>query len=167
MAVPFTLLVLSLLLVAAWRDVATRTIPDAVSLLIAALGAAIRLLDGPSALALSAGTALMLFVVLLIVFSRGLIGGGDVKIMTALAVALPPPDSFRFVVATAIAGGFLAIAYLLLSRRLHGPDPTRRSAFLGRVVAVECWRIRRRGPLPYGVAIAAGGAFVLLHPGSF
>jgi Flp pilus assembly protein protease CpaA len=31
-----------------------------------------------------------------------------------------------------------------------------------RVAAIERWRIRRRGPVPYGVAIAIGGAFVVL-----
>ena len=167
MAVPFALSVLVLLLIAAWRDLATRTIPDTVSLLVVATGLLVRGLEGPLALALSAATALLFFVVLLGVYARGLIGGGDVKIMTALAVALSPLDSYRFVVATAIAGGVLAVAYLLLSRRRHAPSGTRPVSLLGRVAAVESRRIARRGPLPYAVAIAAGGAFVLLHPGSF
>ena len=63
---------------------------------------------------------MVLFALLLIAYSRGLIGGGDVKLMTALAVGLSPFDCYRFVVATAIAGGLLGIAYLLLSRRLAG-----------------------------------------------
>jgi Flp pilus assembly protein protease CpaA len=33
---------------------------------------------------------------------------------------------------------------------------------LRRVLAVEARRVRRRGPLPYAVAIAAGGVFLLL-----
>jgi prepilin peptidase CpaA len=123
--------------------------------------------DGPSALAFSAATALLLFIVLLIAFSRGLLGGGDVKLMTALAIALPPLDSYYFTVATAVAGGVLAVATLVLSRLLPAPHTARRRAVLGRVAAIESWRIRRRGPLPYGVAIAAGGAFALLHPGGF
>jgi prepilin peptidase CpaA len=158
---------LALLMAGAWRDIATRTIPDAVSMLLLTLGGLARLLDGPSAMFFSVVTALLLFILLLTAYSRGLIGGGDVKLMTAFAVGLSPLDSYRFVVATALAGGLLGIAYLLLSRRTHFTGATRRTSLLSRVFAVEAWRIRRRGPLPYGVAIAAGGAFVLLHSGSF
>jgi prepilin peptidase CpaA len=158
---------LALLLIAAWRDVATRTIPDTVSLLVVGVGLFVRLLDGPWALVVSAGAALLLFLLLLILFARGLIGGGDVKIMTALAVALPPLGTYHLVVATAIAGGVLGIAYLILSRLPRRRARTRRKSLAGRVAAVESWRIGRRGPLPYGVAIAAGGAFVLLSPGKF
>jgi prepilin peptidase CpaA len=42
------------------------------------------------------------------------------------------------------------------------PLPAGRGRFV-RIYGVERWRIRRRGPLPYGVAIAAGGVFTLLH----
>ena len=164
---PLMLAMLALLMTAAWRDIATRTIPDTVSLLLVATGGLARILEGPSALALSVGAALVLFVLLLIAFARGLLGGGDIKVMSALAIGLSPLDCYRFVVATAIAGGILGLAYLLLSRTPHGLHKTRRVSLLGRVAAVESWRICRRGPLPYGVAIAAGGAFVLLHSGSY
>jgi prepilin peptidase CpaA len=166
MALPFTFFVLALLLIAAWHDIATRTIPDTVCLLIAASGILLRAQQGPRALAVSAGAALLLFVVLVILFARGIIGGGDVKIMTALAIALPPLDSYRFVAATVMAGGVLGIAYLLLSFRPRRPIRPRRVSLLGRIAAIESRRICRRGPLPYGVAIAAGGGFVLLFPGT-
>jgi prepilin peptidase CpaA len=166
-SVPFMLAVLALLMAVAWHDIATRTIPDTLSLLLVAAGGVARILEGPSALALSMAAALALFALLLIAFARGLLGGGDVKVMTALAIGLSPFDCYRFVVATAIAGGVLGLAYLLLPRALHGLRKAKRISLLGRVAAVESWRIRRRGPLPYGVAIAAGGAFVLLHSGSY
>jgi prepilin peptidase CpaA len=163
MLVPLSGVTLGLLMMAAWRDLATRTIPDTIGLLLVATGAMARILNGPSALALSAGTALLLFVLLLVAHSRGFIGGGDVKVMTALAVGLSPLDCYRFVIATAIAGGFLSVGYLLFSRRPTGISERKRTSALARVVAVEIWRIRRHWSLPYGVAIAAGGAFVLLH----
>ena len=166
MAVPFTLFVLGLLLIAAWHDLATRTIPDTVCLLIAATGILLRAQQGPRALVVSAGAAALLFLLLLFLFARGLIGGGDVKIMTALAIALPPLDSYRFVAATVMAGGVLGIAYLLLSFRPRRPLRPRRVSLLGRIAAIESRRIGRRGPLPYGIAIAAGGVFVLLFPGN-
>jgi prepilin peptidase CpaA len=162
----FALATLALLMVTAWCDIATRTIPDTICLLLLGIGGLTRILVGPAALALSAATALALFLLLLLVYSRGLLGGGDIKIMTAMAVGLSPFDSYRFVVATAIAGGVLAGAHILLSHGLHDSRRTKSRSLLRRVVAIESWRIRRRGSLPYGVAIAAGGAFVLLHPGS-
>jgi prepilin peptidase CpaA len=166
MLVPFSFAMLGLLIWAALRDVATRTIPDSIGLLLVATGGLARMLQGPSALALSLGSALLLFLVLMIAYARGLIGGGDVKVMTALAVGLSPFDSYRFVIATAIASGLLALAYHLLPSVTKSVCPVSRRSLLGRVMTIEAWRIRRRGPLPYGVAIAAGGAFVLLHPGS-
>jgi prepilin peptidase CpaA len=167
MSVPFSLAVLALLVTAAWCDIATRTIPNAIGLMLLITGAVARLMEGPSALALSAGTALVLFTLLLIAYTRRYIGGGDVKVMAGFAVGLSPFDSYRFLVATAIAGGILAIAYLMLARLKHSTQLTKRTSLLKRVIVVESWRIRRRGPLPYGVAIAAGGAFVLFHSGSF
>jgi prepilin peptidase CpaA len=167
MALTFTLSILALLLIAAWSDVATRTIPDTVSLLAVALGLTVRSLAGPLAFTLSIGTAFLLFIVLLLIYARGMIGGGDVKFMTALAVGLAPLETYHFILATAIAGGVLGIAYLLLSRRLRDKPHTKPTSTLGRVAAIESWRIGRRGPLPYGVAIAAGGAFALLFPRSF
>lgn len=167
MSVMISLTILALLAITAWHDLATRTIPDTIGALVLTAGILGRVVEGPAALSLSVVTASVLFVLLVIIHSRAMIGGGDVKIMTALAVGLSPLDSYRFVIATAIAGGVLGVVYLVLSRCLKDQEKNRRTSLLGRVAAVETWRIRRRGPLPYGVAIAAGGAFVLLYPGSF
>jgi prepilin peptidase CpaA len=166
-SVSFVIAMLVLLTAGAWRDIATRTIPDEVNALLLTAGGLARLFQGPPVLFYSVSAALLLFLLLMAAYSRGLIGGGDVKLMTALAIGLSPFDCYRFVVATALAGGILGIAYLLLSSGLRPMRKSRGSSLLGRVLAVETWRIRRHGPLPYGVAIAAGGAFVLLHPGSF
>ncbi len=167
MTAPLLLAASALLLIAAWRDVVSRIIPDTIGLLLLVMGGLARLFEGPSALASSAATALFLFILLMIAYSRGFIGGGDVKLMTALAIGLSPLDCYRFVVATAIAGGLLGIAYLVLSRSTRLPRPAGGRSLLRRIMAVEFWRARRRGSLPYGVAIAAGGTFVLLHTGSY
>ena len=129
--------------------------PNTISLLIVLAGALSRVLVGPLALALSAATAMSIFLLLMIAFSRGLLGGGDVKIMTALAVGLSPFDSWRFVLVTAIAGGFLAVTYILLSHKKYRMRGAKRASLLGRS-PVESWRIRRRGPLPYGVPSPLG-----------
>jgi prepilin peptidase CpaA len=156
--------VLSLLFIAAWRDIATRIIPDYVTLILLGLGALLQIQNGVLALVGSAGTALLLFVLLMIAYSRQLMGGGDVKMMTAFAFGLTPIGTYWFVTSTVLAGGLLGIAYLLLSRYQHKPHADNRASPIARVLAVEAWRVRKRAPLPYGVAIAIGGAITLLHP---
>jgi prepilin peptidase CpaA len=161
---------LALLGLAAWRDFATRTIPDAVSLAIAFVGLATRLTDGWAAVGISVGVALLLFACLIPLHYRGLLGGGDLKLLTSVAFGLPPFASYRVLVAVVLAGGVLGIVYLVLRQLVarYRPAPQqpgrRRSTFM-RIAAVEAWRIRRRAPLPYGLAIAAGTAFVIGHQG--
>lgn len=155
---------LPLLAVVAWRDVTTRTIPDAASLALAVLGFTSNLALHPYGLAFSVAAAVALFGVLLFLFARGALGGGDVKLMAALALGMSALEIWHFVVATAMAGGVLALLYLLLSRLLPAPSAhPAASNILGRLARVEAWRIRRRGPLPYGVAIAAGCVTILLR----
>jgi prepilin peptidase CpaA len=163
----FVIAMLTLLAAGAWQDIATRTIPDEVNALLFVVGSLARLAQGPQELLYSGLSAMMLFLLCMSLYSRGLVGGGDVKLITACAIGLSPSDCYVFVVATALAGGILGIIYLLFSRRLAPMRLSKRTSILKRVIAVETWRVRRRGPLPYGVAIAAGGAFVLLHPGNF
>ncbi|AJI95584.1 type IV leader peptidase family protein [Yersinia ruckeri] len=68
-----------------------------------------------------------------IIFIFGLIGGGDVKMITVLACTLTPIQTFNFITYTAIMGGIVMIIGLVISRS----------------------DIKERG-VPYGVAIASG-----------
>ena len=155
---------LPLLAVVAWRDVTTRTIPNTASLALAVLGFAYNLVLHPYGLPFSVIAAMALFGVLLFLFARGALGGGDVKLMAALALGMSALEIWHFVIATAMAGGVLALLYLLLSRLLPAPSAhPAASSTLGRLARVEAWRIRRRGPLPYGVAISAGCVTILLQ----
>lgn len=157
------LAVAGLLTVAAALDVASRTIPNWICGGVAALGLLARWPAGLSQMVLSALVAGVLFALLLLAYLRGALGGGDVKLAGAVAVGLPPGDTYDFVVVTAGAGGVLALLYLAM-RALPAmrPAPAGRGR-LARIYGVERWRIRRRGPLPYGVAIAVGGVFALIH----
>jgi prepilin peptidase CpaA len=151
----------SLFLIAAWRDVASRLIPNPVCLALALGGLFVRLLDGPAALAVSALTALALFACLLVAWRFGLLGGGDVKLLAAAACGLPPASVADLLVLTALCGGALAFVHLAL-RRLPRPRAPSPDAFLlRRVCAAERWRILRHAPLPYGVAIACGGLWTM------
>jgi len=156
----------ALLLTAAYRDLVTRTIPDRVSILLAACGLLTRALLGPQAVLISAAAAIALFALLLLAHARGMLGGGDVKLMAALACGLSLPELYRFIFVTGISGGVLAGIHLTLRRVWKDlapmKPPSRGTAGLVRVLTAERWRIARRGPLPYGVAIACGGIAALI-----
>lgn len=158
------LFAVGLLAAAAAHDAATRTIPNGLPLLIAALGLALRLLTGSLGPGLAVASLVLAGTVL--AWLRGWLGGGDVKLAAAFALVPPPGQVAGFVLATAIAGGVLALVYLALVRRVPRPRPGRRTGFLARCAKAEAWRMRRGGPLPYAVAIAAGG-FYALHPLAF
>ena len=155
-----------LLFYAAWRDVATRTIPDEISIAIAALGLVVRSFDGWSAALLSMGVGALVFILLLLLAMRGVLGGADVKLAAALAIGLPPAATWDFIFLSVLCGGVLGVVYIITRRRY---DPSRfmppalpNQFLLRRVLVAEARRLRRGGPLPYAVAIAVGGSFTLL-----
>lgn len=149
------------LLGAAWSDLRSRIIPNGVCLALAIAGAVARLTLGPVALVVSAGAAALLFLILA-VLPRGVLGGGDIKLLAAAALGQSPVDLTRLVAITALAGGMLAVLHLAL-RRLPCPARPRAGApLLRRVYAVERWRILRHAPLPYGIAIACGCTWTML-----
>jgi len=157
-----TVIVVALLWFAAWCDVATRTIPNRICIALAIIGLIIRVNSGLPAVALSVGTVVVLFVALALLHARKVIGGGDVKLLAALALGLPLLGTYHLIVATVFAGGLLALLHLTL-RLLPSPAPCPAGAAIPRrVLAAERWRIRRHGSLPYGVAIACGGSIIFL-----
>lgn len=156
----------ALLLFAAWCDLATRTIPDGISAALAALGLLARTTEGPASIAASLLVAAGLFLAFVPLHARGALGGGDIKLITALAVGLAPLATLDLLVSTVMAGGALSLLYLslrLLPRPLPlAPQPHAWRA--SRVLSLERRRFNRRGPLPYAVAIAVGGIFTLMKP---
>jgi prepilin peptidase CpaA len=155
-----TLAALGLLAIAALHDVGFRTLPNAVCAALLGCGIALHLAAGDLGLAMLA--ALTVFTLLLLPWWGRALGGGDVKLLGAAALAVPLPAIPTLLVGTALAGGVLALGFLAL-RPFVPAAPGRRPAVLwARILRAEAWRIRRRGPLPYAVAIAAGGAVSLL-----
>jgi len=149
------------LVLAALSDVAVRSIPNWLSGVVAAAGLLARATQGWAAIEWTALCAVALFVILLVIYARGGLGGGDVKLLTAVALGLAPWDTYQFIWYTAVSGGVLAAAYLVMRKLPPVRRLQSRSNLLKRVYAAERWRIRRRGPLPYGVAIAVGGVLTL------
>jgi len=142
------------LLFAVAHDVAVRTVPNRVSLIIAAAGLGLNALDGQSGPALFGAS--LVFAGCWYCWRRGWIGGGDVKLLSACTLLVPPALVPELILSTAIAGAALALFYLALARLLpSGPTP-RATGLLRRVWRAERRRIRRRLSLPYACAISAG-----------
>ena len=108
---------------------------------VAALGAPL----GDWGPGLATGLAVLGFGALL--FSRGLMGGGDVKLAAAAALWAGPTHLSDFAVVTSLSG--LALAALLMTplrRRLPSPPGAVTADF--------------RQPMPFGAPLALGGAWV-------
>lgn len=151
--------VAGLLVFAAARDIATRVVPNWVSMAILACGCVLQASVG--SLIVASGLGLLVFVAAAFMWHRGWLGGADVKLLGAAAVAVAPVSVTGLLLAVSLAGGVLALFYLSLSRLVRRPLPGPRKSLLPRVMKAELWRIRRRAPLPYAVAIAVGGLLTL------
>jgi prepilin peptidase CpaA len=153
-----------LLLYVAMMDIATRLIRNEICLALAVLGIA-RQMGSPMQVAESLIAAAILFLLLLVIYTRGWIGGGDVKLLVALAIGLPLMGVIQLLTITALAGGVVALVHLMM-RLLPSPRlAPAGSSLVRRVYAVERWRHLRHAPLPYGVAIACGGIWTIFSQG--
>lgn len=152
-----------LLVYAALHDLAARTVPNWLPLLILFIGCCVRATDHSLLAGLSVAGAT--FAVLFVVWLLGAMGGGDVKLWAATAVLIPPllQPELNFVLRVVVLGGVMAIIYLSLSPLVPKPKPAHGGSLLRRVLRAEAWRIGRRAPLPYACAIA-GGALATLLP---
>ena len=159
-----TVLAILLLLYVATIDVATRLIPNEVCAALAVLGIAGQLAH-PMHVLHSLLVAAILFLLLFVLYARKLMGGGDVKLLVALAIGLPLVGVVQLLTATVLAGGILALVHVVM-RLLPAPAlAPAGSSLVRRVYAVERWRHLRHAPLPYGVAIACGGIWTILNRG--
>jgi prepilin peptidase CpaA len=123
-----------------WRS---RTIPNGLNAAIALLAIPFWWSSGLSiwpGIAAELGIALLLLAIFALAFQFGLMGGGDVKMLAALALWLPPMAVLQLLVIMSIAGGVLTLA-LLIPHRIA----------------------RKAGPveIPYGIAIAFGGFWLI------
>ena len=136
----------ALLVAAAVIDVRTFTISNRLNLTVAVLAPlywlSIALSPWPG-VAVQLGGAAVVFVLLAAAFYAGMMGGGDVKLASALALWFPPASTIKFLVFMSLAGGLLTLIILVWHRAK-----------------------RREGKpeIPYGVAIAFGGLAILAQP---
>ena len=163
--VPITsFLEILLLLYVATIDIATRLIRNEICLALALLGIASQLAS-PMQVAQSLIAAAILLLLLLVIYQRGRIGGGDVKLLVALAIGLPLTGVIQLLTITALAGGVLALVHLMMRLLPYPRLAPAGSSLVRRVYAMERWRHLRHAPLPYGVAIACGGIWTVFSKG--
>ena len=132
-----------LLLAASWSDWRSRSIPNGLNLAIALLAIPFWWASGlplwPDA-AFQIGVALLVFAAFAMAFAAGAMGGGDVKLVGAVALWLPWQAVLALLVITSLAGGLLTIV-LVVRHRLA--------------------RREERLEIPYGLAIAFGGLWLI------
>jgi len=159
-----SILAILLLLYVATIDIATRLIPNELCAALALLGIAGQLAS-PMQVVYSMVVAAILLLLLLVIHARGWIGGGDVKLLVALAIGLSLTGVIQLLTITALAGGVLALMHLMMRQLPYPRLAPAGSSLVRRVYAVERWRHLRHAPLPYGVAIACGGIWTIFSQG--
>ena len=136
---------LACLVAAAIADIRAYEIPDGLSitLLVTAIGFG-ALTPGFHWLSHLAAVVLM-FAIGLLLFARGWMGGGDVKLLVAIAGWTGLAGLVGQLTGVALAGGVLALIIIIARRTLAGRPPESLPKLF-----------QRDAPLPYAVAIAAG-----------
>jgi prepilin peptidase CpaA len=146
MELNYTVLALAVLVAAAGvQDVLSRRISNIFPLAIVVLFLVATTLGGWSAQVWQHGASfLLVFSIGAILFQRGLLGGGDVKLWAAVALWFKLSQLPLLVLSITLVGGVLAFLSLATRkfRNSRGAAPTAN------------WKVARS--VPYGVAIALG-----------
>ena len=137
-----------LLVCAAVYDLRRFIIPDSITVALLGLWPFWVVLNGTVSLGPIVLGAVVLFGVGLALFALGVMGGGDVKLMSVLALWAGPAGLPAFLFYTSVAGGLLSLYWIMPLRRLVAP--------------VIGWTAGQHNNkrIPYGVAIAVGGLAV-------
>jgi prepilin peptidase CpaA len=161
---------LAVLGMAAFIDVRDRLIPNRLVVLTLGGGVLLRLLSDPYRIWLSLIICFGIFAALAYASRHNAIGGGDAKMIAAATLLVPPDRVLSLLLEIALAGGIVAVMYLVarfgLTRRrpalAHASQPRSRGTWLRSILRAEGARIAGGEPMPYGVAIAAGFAYCLV-----
>jgi prepilin peptidase CpaA len=105
------------------------------------------------------GCAVLVFAIGAVLFARGYVGGGDVKLLTAATLWAGPDATVSLLTVTGVLGGVLAMVLLMppaahlasLARAKLGPD-------------TELTGAETSPPVPYGIAIAGAALIVTILP---
>jgi len=137
-----------LLVSAAVFDLRRFIIPDPITVSLLGLWPIWVALSGAGPVGYTLLGAAVIFTAGLGFYKFGLMGGGDVKLMTVLALWAEPAGIPAFLFFTSIAGGLLSVYWVMPLRRFVAP-----------VIGWAAGQSSNK-QIPYGVAIAAGGLAV-------
>lgn len=153
----FTILAfVGLLLAAATSDWRNLTIPNRYSLAIIALFPSYVIAAGGVDWLAHVSVGGGAFALGFILFSLRFCGGGDVKLFAAVALWAGPALLVPLVFYTAVSGGFMALVLWIRHRYQRAGIPVN-------FLFARSEESFAKQPMPYGVAIAAGGIFVALQ----
>lgn len=139
------------LIAAAIADLRSYQIPNRHAVAVAAAFCVFAFGGGGSEALGGLAIGAIVFLLGIFLFARNWLGGGDVKLLGAVALWVPPPLIGGFALATSLAGAGLSLAMLTPLRRCLPPPP----AALAHERAL-------RQPVPFAVAIAVGGLFIFI-----
>ncbi|MGD9509897.1 MAG: prepilin peptidase [Geminicoccaceae bacterium] len=163
MSVLLAALLLTLLALAAWSDLRLRRIPNALPAAVAALWLVAAAQGSVEAVVFGFSVGAALLLAGIAVWRFGWLGGGDVKLIAALGLWAGPAHLDALLLGTGLAGGGLALASYVSARLLESPVFLYARAVSGRLLPAglpdpTVWRERA---LPYGVAVAVGGGWLV------
>lgn len=149
----------ALLLAAAGFDVARFRIPNPIPLAVAGL-CLVKVVFGIETAALLPQFLVFACTLCLgfLAFTAGLLGGGDVKLIAALALWFDPSTFADFLTITGIVGGLLGVV-LLVARRTALAAPTPASAHAG-ATSLKNRLLAPQAPLPYALPIASAALWL-------
>jgi prepilin peptidase CpaA len=137
-------------------DLRNRVIPDEMVLLVAicglTLGFGLRAMD----FWISAAAAAAVFLALGFLCHHDMIGGGDVKLLSALTLLVRPDQIGVLLLDVALAGGVLSCAYLAAGQFLRALPPAVADGDKDDWISTELGRMTACKPLPYALAILGG-----------
>jgi prepilin peptidase CpaA len=156
-----TIMLVGVSLAAAYTDLVRRRISNVLTFGLAAAALGLSGTHGAIPFAVMLATYVALLIAGTVPFSRGWIGGGDVKLIAAGAVCAGWPGFVSLLLITSVAGGVLALIELARARRLQFALMQLATAAyvgsLGRGVLLE----PERRKLPYALAILTGALYLL------
>ena len=186
-----TILAIAVLIFAAYGDIRRRLIPNELSIVLALLGLARMIVTGDwIAAPWTVAAAAAILVIGFLCFSRGWIGGGDAKLLAAVALLVGYRQLPDLLLIMSLVGGVIALVVIAIEklRPLMLPLPIAMQ-FVGASLRIAVWteetleRLLKfirpsasrateapspqsRPSVPYGVAIAAAGVAVLVFQSS-
>ncbi len=155
------LVAVGILSIIAYGDIRTRRISNVLTGTLAILSLIrIILLHDPAAAGCTLVAGVAVFAGGFLLFSCGVLGGGDAKLLAVMTLLIGHDDLFGFLFLMSLCGGALGLT-ILAADRLR-PLLWRASSSATMPSSTESTAALARPTVPYGVAIAAAGIITLI-----